>query len=298
MRAKTQRVFDLEDQDPGLFIGSKAVFATTAGWAPATVRLPRVVLDEQRGIEVTDVVPHYPTGAASIVYMEETTFTNAAAERAEAGAYPEAALVLTERTVAVRSIGVSLPVTDEQLEDVDGIRAYLDGRLGFMVNQRLDSQIVQGDGTAPNLRGTNNVVGINTQAKGADNVPDAIYKAMDLVRVNGRADPNVVIIHPNDWQGVRLLKTADGIYIWGSPSEAGPERIWGRPVVNTTAALENTATLGDYLRFSGLFMRRGLQVETGYVNDDFIKGKVTIRAGLRCAMVHFRPLAFSTVTGI
>jgi len=298
LRSKQNAVFDLEGEDPGVFLSGKAVFSTTAGWAPFSVRLPRVVPDEQRPIEVTDVVPQFPTGMASIVYMEETTFTNAAAERAEAAAYPEATLALTERTMPVRSIGVSLPVTDEQLEDVEGIRAYLNGRLGFMVDQRLDSQIIVGDGNAPNLRGTLNVVGINTQAKGADNVPDAIYKAMDLVRVTGRAVPNVVIIHPNDWQGVRLLKTADGVYIWGSPSEAGPERIWGVPAVLASGITENTAVTGDYLRYSGLFMRRGLQVETGYVNDDFLKGKVTIRAGLRCAMVHFRPAAFSAVTGI
>jgi HK97 family phage major capsid protein len=295
---KRQHTVELKDVDAKAFLEQKAEFTTAAGWAPETLRTGRVVLDEQREIEVTDALPVFPTTQAAIVYMEETTFTNAAAERAESAAYAESALALTERSSTVRSVGTSLPVTDEQLADVEGVRAYLDQRLGFMVRQRLDSQILVGNGTPPNLTGTLNVASINTQAKGTDPVPDAIYKGMDLVRVTGRAMPNVVIVHPTDWQAVRLLKTADGIYIWGSPSEAGPARIWGLPVILTTAVTENTAIVGDYARFSGLHVRQGLEVLTGFVNDDFLDGRVTIRAGLRVAVVHYRPTAFTKVTGL
>jgi hypothetical protein len=275
-----------------------AEFLTTAGWAPESLRTGRLVLDEQREIEVTDALPVFPTTMAAVVYMEETTFTNAAAERAESAAYAEGTLVLTQRTQTVRSVGVSLPVTDEQLADVVGVRAYLDGRLGFMVRQRLDSQILVGDGIAPNLLGTINVSGINTQAKGADSTPDAIYKGIRAARVTGRSQPNIAFVHPNDWQDVRLLKTTDGVYIWGSPSETGVARIWGLPVVETTAVTENTAIVGDYARFSGLHVRMGLEVQTGYVNDDFLDGRQTIRAGLRAAVVHYRPSAFTTITGL
>jgi HK97 family phage major capsid protein len=147
--------------------------------------------------------------------------------------------------------------------------------------------------------GTNNVVGINTQAKGADPTPDAIYKGMTLVRSMGFTEPSVGFIHPNDWQDIRLLRTADGIYIFGSPIESGPDRIWGMPVVVTTAALENTMTLGDYRNFSALFTKRGITVA---VSDShayyFTRGTLAVRADMRVAMVHFRPLAFCTVTGI
>jgi HK97 family phage major capsid protein len=275
-----------------------AVFATTAGWAPESMRTGRVVLDEQRDIEVTSALPVFPTSQAAVVFMEETTFTNAAAERAEAAAYAEGTLTLTERTHTVRSIGVSLPVTDEQLADVAGIASYLDQRLGFMVRQRLDSQILVGDGIAPNLLGTLNVAGINTQAKGADNGPDAVYKGARAARVTGRSQPNVVFAHPNDWQAIRLEKTLDGAYLWGPPMEAGPERIWGLPVIVTTAVTENTMIVGDYARFAGLHIRAGLEVLTGFVNDDFLDGRVTIRAGLRVAVVHYRPSAFSQITGM
>ena len=290
--------FRAEKGGGGRFIQEKTAFTTAAGWAPESLRIGRVVMDAQRPIEITDVLPSFPTTQAAIVYMEETTFTNNAAERAENAAYAESALALTERSSTVRSVGTSLPVTDEQLADVAGVRAYLDGRLGFMVRQRLDSQILNGDGIAPNLDGTLNVSNTQTQAKGTDPVPDAIYKGIVLVRVTGRSEPNVVIVHPNDWQDVRLLKTADGIYIWGSPSEAGPERIWGLPVVQSSAVTENTAIVGAYSTQAGLHIRQGLDIQTGYVNDDFLDGRVTIRAGVRAALVHYRPEGFCLVTGI
>jgi hypothetical protein len=47
-----------------------------------------------------------------------------------------------------------------------------------------------------------------------------------------------------------------------------------------------------------LYIRRGLEVQVGYVNDDFTKGKQTVRAGIRCALVIYRGAAYSTVTGI
>ncbi|MCQ4575411.1 MAG: phage major capsid protein [Candidatus Brocadiales bacterium] len=277
----------------------KALFETTAGWAPESIRTGRIVEIATRPIQITDLIPAGQTGQNSIKYMEETTMTNAAAEVAQGGAYAEAALVLTEKSSPVEKVGVLLPITDEQLEDVAQASSYVDNRLRFMLQQRVDSQILVGDGVSPNLKGILNVSGIQTQAKGADPVPDAIYKAMTLVRVTGRAQPNAVILHPNDWQGVRLLRTADGLYIWGSPSETGPERIWGRSVIQSDAITENTGLVGDYQNFIELVARRGIEVKVSDSHSDFFsKGKKAIRADVRVALPTYRPAAFCTVTGI
>lgn len=282
-----------------LDIELKALFETTAGWAPETTRGPRLVLDEQRPVQVVDLIPQTTTMQTAVTYMEETTFTNAAAETAEGASKPEATLALTERTSNVRKIAVWIPVTDEQLEDVPRIRQYLDNRLGFMVRQRLDGQIISGNGTAPNLRGILNVVGIQTQAKGADPTPDAVYKAMTKIRVTGQAEPDAVVFHPNDWQDVRLLRTADGLYIWGSPSEAGPERIWGLRVVQAQASTENTAIVGAFQEFSELAVRSGIEVEVSNSHSTyFVENKQAVRAEMRAAFVVYRPTAFCSVTGI
>ena len=277
----------------------KTLFARSAGWSPESTRSGLLVENAQRPILVTDLIPTIPTGQAAYKYMDETTFTNNAAERAEGAAYGEAALALTERSVTIETVGVWLPVTDEQLEDEAGAEAYINQRLPFMIAQRLDGQVLVGDGSTPNILGVNNKPSIQTQAKGADPVPDAIHKAITKVRVTGRAMPNAIVMHPNDWQDVRLLRTADGIYIWGSPSESGPASIWGLPVVQSDAQTENTAVVGDFANFSLLVVRRGVVVERSNSHDTyFTTGKQAIRAGIRCATVWTRAAAFATVTGI
>ena len=276
----------------------KTTFRTGAGWSPESTRTGLLVEGRTRPIQVLDIIPSSGTAMASVVYMEETTRTHAAVEMNEEGAYAESTFALTERSSTVRKIGTSIPVTDEQLEDVPMVQGYLDQRLRFGVRQRLDGQILTGDGAAPNLRGILNTVDVQVQPKGGDPTPDAIFKAMTLVRVTGRAQPNAIVMHPNDWQDIRLLRTADGIYIWGSPSEAGEARIWGLPVVVTDAETENTALVGDFDNFCQLFERRGIELKIGFNNDDFTTGKQTMRADMRVAFVVFRPTAFCTVTGI
>lgn len=282
-----------------LDIEVKTLMTTSAGWAPETNRTGRVVPYATRPVQIIDLLPQTTTGQAAVVYMEETTFTNAAAETAEAGSFPESALALTEQSSPVRKISTFLPVTDEQLEDEAQAQGYIENRLPFMLRQRLDGQVLVGNGTAPNLRGFLNVVGVQTQAKGADPVPDAVYKAMVNVRVTGRAFPGAVVFHPLDWQDVRLLRTVDGIYVWGSPSEAGPDRIWGLPVAQSDAITQNTALVGDFEGFSELSTRRGIDVQISNSHGTyFVEGKQAIRADVRVALVVYRPTAFCTVTGI
>ena len=282
-----------------LDIEFKALMDTATGWTVENVRRPNVLLSAQEMPMVADLIPQTTTTGNAIKYMEETTFTNAAAETAEGVAKPEATLALTERTSTVRKIAVWIPATDELFEDVARARDYVENRLRFMLLQRLDQQILTGDGTAPNLRGIHNVVGIGVQAKGADPTPDAVYKAMTKVRVTGKAIPSGVVFHPNDWQEVRLLRTADGLYIWGSPSEAGPERIWGLPVIQSAFETEGEALTGDFRNHSELAFRSGVDVQVSSEHSTyFTENKLAIRAEFRVALIVDRPAAFTEITGI
>ena len=164
----------------------------------------------------------------------------------------------------------------------------------------MDSEVLVGDGVAPNLIGIldNGNTTLQTQAKGSEPGPEAVYKAMVKVRVTGRAFPNAFVVHPNDWRDVRLLRTADGIYIWGAPSEAGPELIWGIRVVQSDALTEGTGLVGDFANFCALYERRGVEIQVGYVSTQFIEGERTIRAGLRVAFPIYRGSAYCSVTSI
>jgi len=277
----------------------KTLMTTAAGFAPESMRLPGYVDAVARPLQLIDIIPMSPTGQAAIKYMEETTRTHAAAEKAEGATYAESTFAFTERTSDVRKITDSLPVTDEQLDDVQMMEGYINGRLTFGIRQKLDGQVYVGDGSAPNLRGIANVSGIQTQAKSTDPVPDAFFKAMTKVRVTGRAVPTHHVMHPTDWQGVRLLRTSDGVYIWGSPSESGPDRMWGLPVVQAEARAAGSGMVGSFQpAWISAFERSGVDIQIGYTGTQFVEGKRTVRGDMRAALVVFRPAAFCDVTGL
>lgn len=276
---------------------TKALFQTTDGWAPESVRGPRLVDYVQAPINILDLIPTTTTTQSTVKYMEETVYTNAAAETAEGVAKPEATLKVEEKSSDVRKIPVWLHVTDEQLEDEPRAREYVTNRLPRMVRQRLAGQVLVGDGTPPNISGILDKA-IQTQAKGSDPTPDAVYKAMVKVMVNGEAMPDAFVVNPLDWQDVRLLRTTDGIYIWGSPADVGPDRIWGLRAVLEQRLTQNTGLVGDFGNYTEIAVKKGLEITTGWINDDFIKNQQVVLAEMRAAFILYRLYAMCSVTGI
>jgi HK97 family phage major capsid protein len=265
------------------------------------VRLPTIITPGEQGNTVAALLPSGNTSQQAIPYMEETTTTNSAAETDEAGTKPESALAFEEKTSPVRKIATVLPVTDELFADAPAMRSYIENRLRTFVQQREDGQLLvgSGSGTPAQIRGLLNTVGIQTQAKGGDPTPDAIFKAMTKIEVNAFLDASGVVMHPNDWQDIALLRTADGIYIWGSPNAAVTTRIWGLPVVTTTRITENTALVGAFRDAAQIFRRSELAFAVSDSHADFfIRNLLALRVEERLALVVFRPKGFCKVTGI
>lgn len=261
-------------------------------------RMPGIQPSIQDETTVSDLVAQGSTDNNAMTYMEETTFTNATTTVDEGGLKPESALAFTERTDNVRKLATWIPATTELLSDVSGIQSYIEGRLTFMIRRKEEDQILNGDGTAPNISGILDRA-IQSQAKGTDPTPDAFYKAITKVRVTGQAEPDAFVIHPNDWQEIRLLRTADGVYIWGSPAEAGPERMWGLNARITSVIAENTGLVGAFRAYAQKFQREGITLKISTEHSDyFVYNKVAILAEERLALAVYRPYAFCQVTGI
>lgn len=278
---------------------TKTTLDTATGYAPQAVRIPLILTPGEMASRIAALMPSGTTSQNAIPYMEETTTTNAAAAVTEGNAKPESALAFTEKTSAVRKLATFLPVTDELFDDVPAMRSYVENRLRTFLAQTEDNQLLNGNGTPPNLRGILNVVGIQTQAKGADPTPDAVYKAMTKIAVGAFLDADAYVTHHNDWQEVRLLRTADGIYIWGSPSEAGPERIWGLNVTKTTRIAEGTGLVGAFRESAQIFRRSEVAFAVSDSHSDFFqKNLLALRVEERLALVVYRPAGFCTVTGI
>lgn len=282
-------------------IDLKAAFTRAAGWAPQAIRTDRVVLSPQRALNLIDVVQILPTDQSAVVYMEETTATFAAAETAENAAYPEATFVLTERSVTVQKIAVNIPVTDEQLEDVAQAEAYLNNRLIYGVRQRLESQMLNGNGTAPNLLGILNATGVQTFARSTtpriDALRDAIARCRGKGATPGFASPDLIVIHDADWLDLLGEKDTTGRYLFGDPLIGIPPNLDGIPFIITSAIPENTVLVGDFTNFHFVAQRRDVDVQVGYTGNDFTNGRRTIRADIRVANVVLRPRAFCSITG-
>lgn len=276
----------------------KTLLATTAGWQPRTGNGDRLVDKIIRPVQLLERIPTDTTDLFEIPFMLETTRTQAGAEVAEAGTYAEDAFVFARQTSAVRKIGSQIPVTDEQLQDVGSMRSLLDNRLRFGLEARLDQQVLVGDGIAPNLQGVFTVPGIQTQAKGADSAANAIFKAMTLVRITGRATPDTIVMHGTDWANVRLAQNAQGDYQFGPPTMVGADTMWGLPVVQSEALTAGNAVVGALTTYSQLLYKKGIEVQAGWVGTQFIEGKMTLRADLRAAWVIYRGAAFAKVTGL
>ncbi len=271
---------------------------TETGWAPQSVRLPRLEPGVVQPLTLLDFVATGATTQTSITYMEETTTTNAAAEVAEGDEKQESAIAFTQRTEPVQTVATVLPVTNQLLEDVAASRDYINQRLMLFVRRRLETQIVLGNGTPPNISGFLDR-SIQTQAKGGDPTPDAIQKAITLIEINSEYEPDAIVMHPSDWQQVRLLRTSDDNYFFGAVTQLGQKEIMGLPVLTTTAITEGTALVGAFKTACMLFYRTAMQIAISDSHSDFfIKNKQMLRAEVRAALAVFAPYAFASVTGI
>ena len=292
----------------------KALFRTGAGFAPQAVRTGEVVMYPTKPLDLIDLVVTIPTNQSAVSYMRQTSrssiprnVTEATDLTAAGELWPEATLVFTPQSAAIEKIATYVPVTDEQLEDEPGIQGILENDLEYMLRERLTNQILNGNGTSPNLDGILATTGIGTTAIASSatvNIADETMKAITDIEAgntNGLANGlvDLCVYNPNDWEKIRMLKDKNGNYIWGHPSEAGIRRIWGRSVVTTPMLAENTLLVGDFGNFYRLRDRRDVRVQYSNSHSDyFVRGVQAIRADVRVASTIMRPAAFHSVTNL
>jgi HK97 family phage major capsid protein len=277
----------------------KATLTTSTGPFTLIEKQPMVVVLGQQQLTVADLLSTAQTNSTTIRYIQEDTFTNAAAMVAEEGQKPEMTWDLSEVDATVKKIAVISRTTTEMFEDYAQIQDYINLRLPFAVQQREEFQLLSGDGLGNNLLGVLNVPGILTQAKGALSNLDAIYTGMVKVRTQGFWEPDAIVMDPVNFTPIRLLKTTTGEYVYGEPSAAGPETIFGKRVVQTVNAPDGTAIVGAWRLGGTVFYRRGIRIEaTNSDANDFQFNRVALRAEQREAVTWWRPKAFCTVTGL
>jgi len=270
---------------------------------------PLIIPDYQPGIVpllfkrlvVADLIAPGTTLGNLIQYMKETTFTNAAATVAEAAAKPESTLVFAAATSAVQKIAHFIPVTEEMLEDYAQTASIIDARLRLGVALVEEDQLLNGNGTPPNILGLMNLAGLTTAvARGADTNADAIFKQITAIATTVFVAPDGFVMNPINWQSVQLTKNAAGNYLGNGPwAPAQPATLWGLPGAITPSIVANTALVGGFRSAAQIFRRGGLRVESSNSHASFfINNLVAIRAEERLALVSYRDAAFGKVTGL
>lgn len=271
-------------------------------------RPPGIVLIEQQPLTVAMLFSQGETTAPTIRVLKETSHTQAATAVAEEGQKPEASFDLEEVDFPVKKIAVLGRVSDEMFADFPAVRDYVNSRLVFMVQSLEDNHLLNGSGSSNQITGVINTSGIQTLVAGASqSIADAVYKAITKVRSVGFFNPDAIIMHPTDWQNLRLSKDSNGQYYGGGPfggaygvggfTADGP--LWGLPVVATTAIAQGTILVGAYRLGGQIFRRAPVTIDTTNSDaSDFQYNRIAIRVETRLALTVYRPLAFCTVTGV
>lgn len=225
--------------------------------------------------------------------------TGGTATQTTGGVKPESGLTFEEVLEGVKTIAHWIPATRNQLADAPFLRTMVDAELVDGVTRRAESQIINGSGSGVNIRGILNTTGRATYTQGTASAgeprADAVHRIFTMLRLAGY-EPTALASHPTDWQEIRLSKDANDNYIWGPPSQAGTDQIWGVRNVQTTAVPTGKAVAGEWKR--DLFLvREGAKVLISDSHKDwFTRNLLALLAEARAVNVIPRPQAFGELT--
>ena len=219
-------------------------------------------------LTLEDTIHHTPTSSKAIVYSREKKYVNNAAE------------VIN---------GVDLIPQSEALAD------YINFRVQYGVKQRVESQLLNGDGTNANLSGL--LMTGNYTPHGFDPAANPeITNQVDLIGFAALAvksvglTPNVTIMNPVDYFKLRCLKDSNGRYLFSDPMGPSNRPVWDTYVVESSAMPKGKFLTLDTNMACMIYDRKETVVEFGYEDgNNFRKGLVTIKADRRLAFAIERP---------
>jgi HK97 family phage major capsid protein len=262
---------------------------------------PGVVMIGLRRTVVADLIAPGTTESNAIIYMKELAETNAAAAVTEGAQKPESALSFVQATDPVTKIATWIPVTTEMLEDFSAMQSLIDARLRMFLSLAEEDQLLNGNGTAPNMRGINNRTALAAAiARGADSNMDAIFKQISAIATNALVQPDGFVMNPTNWLTIQLAKNANGNYMGSGPwAPAQPAQLWGLPGAITPAEVANSALVGAFATCAQFFRKGGVKAAMSNSHLDFFTtNKVAMLVEERGALCVYREAAFGKVTGL
>ncbi|MBS4077657.1 phage major capsid protein [Pseudomonas rustica] len=232
-------------------------------------------------LRIRDLLTTVPVSGQNYTYFKENLHTRGAAPVAEGGLKPTSNVTFTTQTDRVKKIAVWMPVTDEALDDVPQLMAYLQELLRYDLKLEEERQILKGDGTGENLNGlmTQATVYDAALTKAGDTAIDLVRRAIYQVRKQSMLSADGVVMTELDWMNIELQKDGENRYLFANLQGLVTPVLWGRPVVTSDSVDEGDADTGgeflvaNFARSSVLFDRMSFLFKMGLINDQFIKNE-------------------------
>src|SRR4051812_32407929 len=283
--------------------------------APVPQVIPGEVGKLFQQLTVADLLLSGQATTSSVRYVVEGTATSGAAGVLEGGTKPESWVGFTPTDEPIKKIATILPVSEEMLQDAPAIQSYINGRLSLFVRIEEERQHLRGTSGGAEVQGllTSRSVPVYAGGTAAGNKAAQLFKAANGLRGSAFLEPEWMIIHPGDWEDIRLLTDTAGQFFGGGPFQ-GPygsganlqasgqvngnqDSLWGKPVYVTAAvgATKGTAIIGT--RSSAQVWRRGgMSVEASNSHSNFFQlNLVAIRAEERLGLAVYRPTGYVEV---
>jgi len=284
-------------KDLSVDLEAKAMLKPVGGVAPQFVGIVGPGHDETHA---RDVIPVFPTISDVIKYIQYTVDTTQAGigTVAEGAVKPQLAWIAAVKDATVRKIAAILDVSDENLDDVVGLRAWLAYELPKVYMDFEDSQIFKGNGTGQNLLGlwqqaANQVLPLGTVTT-ASSVIDKVAAGITEVRVLKRAT-SAVFVSPVAYMEMFINKgSGSGEYTYPILLDSqNVLRIGGVPIYWSNSFLQNEGLVGDFARGTAIFQRKAMNIAySSEHKDNFATNTVSIRIEGRIALPIYYPEAF------
>lgn len=253
-------------------------------------RLSGIIPGAFRSLRIRDVLPSGNTASNIIEYTRELAYTNNAAETAEGITKPETDITFELVSAPVRTVAHWIKLSRQVMDDAPAVASYIDTRLRYGVERRIDAQLISGNGVGQNLGGLTKSGNFTafTPATG-DTALDSLNKAKYLIEAADYA-ATAIVMNPADWGAIERSKTSYGEYVIGDPRSAIGPVLWGLPVVVSNSMTSGKLLVGAFDIAAQVWNRQGVSVEMTESNDtDFVKNLITVRAEARLALAIYRP---------
>ncbi len=250
-------------------------------------------------LTIESLYRHVPTSSNAIEFTKENVFTNNAAEAAEGTQKAESSLTWTLVNMPVSTVAHWIKISRQLAMDNAALAAYVDLRMRYGVNRKVETQLVSGNGVAPNLSGF--LLAGNYTAHGyADANLGTVLKKLVLIRkIIGDMEaaghsPDAIVFNPADWAQVEIdIFTAGTANIVAFSYDAGGRPVlFGRRVVTSVGVTADTFAVGAFSDHGTIYEREGVIVEMSDSDgDNFTKNLITLRAERRLALTSEVPAA-------